>query len=155
MTHLYTMFSSYRKQSVDLFFQLSDLLPYDGNIVHKCLKITSANILWYRSTNAIYIWFIIEVALSPFPNKITNVFFHSRGWFWKSVLKSVIYIFIVIHFKQGLNIVSYCLTLLKWFWKRNITRVEITAGYQQKLTEDLLWSVRETFFTIKKSSRMY
>ena len=73
------MFSLFRKQSVDLFFQLSDLLPYDGNIVHKCLKITSANILRYRSTNAIYIWFIIEVVLSPFQNKITNVFFHSHG----------------------------------------------------------------------------
>ena len=33
VTHLYTMFSLYRKQSVDLFFQLSDLLPYDGTLL--------------------------------------------------------------------------------------------------------------------------
>ena len=52
---------------------LNDLLPYDGNIVHKWFNITSANILRYRSTKVINIWFIIEVEFSPFQNKVTNV----------------------------------------------------------------------------------
>ena len=50
------------------------------------------------------------------------------------------------HFKQGLNIISYCQNVI-------FTGVEITAGYQQKLTEDLLWPVRENFFHNKKIGR--
>ena len=64
------------------------------NIAHKWLKITNANILWHGSTSAIFIWFIIEAVLSLFQNKITNVFFLSRDWFWKSVLKSLSNIFL-------------------------------------------------------------
>lgn len=59
MSHLYPMFSLYRKQSVDLFLPLNNLLLYDGNIVHK----------WLNVTNEIYL-----VVLYPFQNKIINVF---------------------------------------------------------------------------------
>ena len=169
MAHLYTMFSLYRKQSVDLFFQLIDLLPYDGNIVHKWLKITSANILRYRSIKAISIWFIIEVVSSPFQNKI-DIIFEIQLVFWTAVILSwprlilkicvkitVKYIFITTHFQLGFNIISLCQTPLKWFWKCNIYRGRNNCRSSAKFKWRLaLAGQRDSFFlTIKMSARMY
>ena len=158
MTHLYTMFPLYRKQSVDLFFQLTDLLPYDGNIVPKWLQTTSANILCYRSIKAISIWFIIKVASSPFQNKIAIVF-EIQLVFWAAVILSwprlilkicikitVKYIFIITNFQLGFNIISYCQTPLKWFWKCNIYKGRNNCWLSAKFKWRLALAGQRDFF---------